>query len=130
MLLPLHHWASWGLPIDDPLPDRPRIRGRGERPDSAPRIAPTTAVSHRQASKARGLLGYAHVSTSEQNLDLRAAGYKVRVTATPGEPPHLPQCYRGVHQIDILLPVVAYQQEALSRAETTPSPSRTCPSTS
>ncbi len=40
----------------------------------------------------------------------------VEIFTEPGEPPHLLQCYRGEQQVDILLPVVAYQQDALSRA--------------
>jgi len=45
-----------------------------------------------------------------------AAGYDVSVIADDGEPAHLIRCYRGVQALDILLPVVEYQQLALDRA--------------
>lgn len=48
---------------------------------------------------------------------LEAAGYEVTVVADPGEPPHLVRCRRGAAAIDILVPVVEYQREALGRAQ-------------
>ena len=48
---------------------------------------------------------------------LEAAGYEVTVVADPGEPPHLIRCYRGAEAVDILVPVVEYQREALRRAD-------------
>ena len=48
---------------------------------------------------------------------LEDAGYDVTVIADEGEPPHLIRCHRGPESIDILLPVVEYQFEALSRAQ-------------
>lgn len=47
---------------------------------------------------------------------LSTAGYEVEVVADPGEPAHLIRCHRGAEAIDIMLPVVAYQREALDRA--------------
>ena len=47
---------------------------------------------------------------------LEAAGYDVAIIGDSGEPPHMLRCYRGSEQIDILLPVVEYQQTALERA--------------
>ena len=47
---------------------------------------------------------------------LEMAGYDLDVVADSGEPPHLIRCHRGEERIDILLPVVAYQREALARA--------------
>ncbi len=47
---------------------------------------------------------------------LVSAGYAVDVIADEGEPAHLIRCHRGAESIDILLPVVAYQREALQRA--------------
>ncbi len=47
---------------------------------------------------------------------LEAAGYEVEAAALPGEPPHLLRCHQGPESIDILLPVVAYQTEALQRS--------------
>jgi len=44
------------------------------------------------------------------------AGYDVTVIADDGEPPHLIRCYRGAEALDILLPVVDYQRQALARA--------------
>lgn len=44
------------------------------------------------------------------------AGYEVAVIATEGELPHLLRCRRGPENIDVLLPTVAYQAEALRRA--------------
>ena len=45
-----------------------------------------------------------------------AAGYDVTIIADDGEPPHLIRCSRGAEALDILLPVVEYQREALGRA--------------
>jgi len=45
-----------------------------------------------------------------------AAGYDVQVIADDGEPAHLIRCYRGAEAVDILLPVVDYQRQALARA--------------
>lgn len=45
-----------------------------------------------------------------------SAGYEVSVIADVGEPAHLIRCYRGAEAVDILLPVVEYQQHALARA--------------
>ncbi len=47
---------------------------------------------------------------------LEAAGYGVLVVRTPGEDPHLLRLTRGAEQIDVLLPVVEYQEVALTRA--------------
>lgn len=47
---------------------------------------------------------------------LRGAGYDVHVLRAPGEPPHLPRLHRGEEQVDVLLPVVEYQEVALDRA--------------
>jgi hypothetical protein len=47
---------------------------------------------------------------------LEAAGYDVTVIADEGEPPHLIRCHNGPMAIDILLPVVEYQRQALDRA--------------
>jgi len=44
------------------------------------------------------------------------AGYDVTVIAESGEPAHLIRCYRGAEAVDILLPVVDYQRQALERA--------------
>jgi hypothetical protein len=48
---------------------------------------------------------------------LEEAGYEVTVMATEGELPHLLRCHRGAENIDVLLPTVEYQVEALRRAE-------------
>ena len=45
-----------------------------------------------------------------------AAGYDVTVIADDGEPAHLVRCYRGAEALDILLPVIDYQRQALRRA--------------
>jgi len=45
-----------------------------------------------------------------------SAGYDVSVIADTDEPPHLIRCYRGAEAVDILLPVVEYQRQALERA--------------
>jgi len=45
-----------------------------------------------------------------------AAGYEVAVIADAGEPAHLIRCHRGAEAVDILLPVVEYQRQALARA--------------
>lgn len=45
-----------------------------------------------------------------------SAGYEVQSAALPGEQPHLLRCHRGPESIDVLLPVVAYQFEALRRS--------------
>jgi hypothetical protein len=47
---------------------------------------------------------------------LREAGYEVLVSAEEGEAPHLIRCHRGPEAIDVLLPVVEYQEVALARA--------------
>ena len=47
---------------------------------------------------------------------LESAGYEVSVVADEGEPPHLIRCHRGPESVDILLPVVEYQREALARS--------------
>jgi len=47
---------------------------------------------------------------------LEQAGYEVEVIASEGEPPHLVRCHRGPESVDVLLPVVPYQREALARA--------------
>ena len=47
---------------------------------------------------------------------LESAGYDIAVVADEGEPPHLIRCHRGAESVDILLPVVEYQREALTRA--------------
>jgi hypothetical protein len=47
---------------------------------------------------------------------LESAGYTVTVVADEGEGPHLIRCQRGAEAIDILIPVVEYQREALRRA--------------
>ena len=47
---------------------------------------------------------------------LEAAGYDVAVVADEGEWPHLIRCHRGPECVDILVPVIAYQREALMRA--------------
>lgn len=47
---------------------------------------------------------------------LVGAGYALEVIADEGEPAHLIRCHRGAESIDILLPVVAYQLEALHRS--------------
>jgi hypothetical protein len=47
---------------------------------------------------------------------LTEAGYDVTVVADAGEPPHLLRCYRGAEAVDILIPVIEYQREALQRA--------------
>lgn len=47
---------------------------------------------------------------------LTNAGYNVTVVADKGEPPHLIRCHRGPESIDILVPVIEYQHEALRRA--------------
>jgi hypothetical protein len=47
---------------------------------------------------------------------LARAGYSVEVVADEGEPAHLIRCHRGAESIDILVPVIAYQLEALHRA--------------
>lgn len=47
---------------------------------------------------------------------LATAGYALDAVADPGEPPHLLRLRRDGEQVDILLPVVAYQDIALSRA--------------
>ena len=44
------------------------------------------------------------------------AGYEVTVTAADGELPHLFRCHRGAENVDVLLPTVEYQVEALRRA--------------
>jgi hypothetical protein len=45
-----------------------------------------------------------------------ASGYEVTVIADDGEPAHLIRCYRGAEAVDILLPVVEYQRQALARS--------------
>ncbi|MGH8993656.1 MAG: hypothetical protein ACRDZ7_19260 [Acidimicrobiia bacterium] len=45
------------------------------------------------------------------------AGYQVTVRADPGEAPHLLLVRGHGDQIDILLPVIAYQEVALERAQ-------------
>jgi len=47
---------------------------------------------------------------------LRARGYDVQVIADEGEPPHLLRLRRQEEQVDLLPPVVEYQQVALDRA--------------
>lgn len=47
---------------------------------------------------------------------LEAAGYTVSVVTDGDEPPHLIRCHRGPEAVDILLPVVEYQRQALARA--------------
>jgi hypothetical protein len=47
---------------------------------------------------------------------LQSAGYEVSVVADEGDPPHLIRCHRGPESVDILLPVVEYQSEALARS--------------
>lgn len=47
---------------------------------------------------------------------LEADGYEVAVIADAGEGPHLIRCHRDAAAIDILIPVVEYQREALRRA--------------
>ena len=47
---------------------------------------------------------------------LTGAGYEVEVIGDDGEPVHLIRCHRGAESIDILMPVVAYQLEALQRS--------------
>jgi hypothetical protein len=47
---------------------------------------------------------------------LEAAGYEVTVISDDGEPPHLIRCHRGPASIDILIPVIEYQREALARS--------------
>ena len=47
---------------------------------------------------------------------LQEEGYEVEVVASVDEPPHLIRCHRGSQSVDILLPVVEYQSEALARA--------------
>jgi len=47
---------------------------------------------------------------------LEVAGYDVVVVRSPGEEPHLLRLTRGQEQVDILLPVVAYQEVALARS--------------
>ncbi len=47
---------------------------------------------------------------------LETAGYDVSLFADKNEPAHLIRCYRGAETIDILLPVVEYQRQALARA--------------
>lgn len=47
---------------------------------------------------------------------LGAAGYEVVVVRSPGEDPHLLRLTRGSEQVDVLLPVVEYQEVALARA--------------
>ena len=47
---------------------------------------------------------------------LENAGYDVSVIADDGEAPHLIRCFRGAEAIDILLPVVDYQRQALARS--------------
>ncbi len=47
---------------------------------------------------------------------LRAAGYDVDVLRDPAAPPHLLRLSRGPERVDLLPPVIAFQQAALSRA--------------
>ncbi len=47
---------------------------------------------------------------------LEGAGYEVEVVSDEGEQPHLIRCHRGAEAVDILLPIVEYQREALARA--------------
>lgn len=47
---------------------------------------------------------------------LESEGYEVSVVADEGDPPHLIRCHRGPESVDILLPVVEYQSEALARS--------------
>lgn len=47
---------------------------------------------------------------------LEQEGFEVTVVADAGEGPHLLRCHRGSAAIDILIPVVEYQREALRRA--------------
>ena len=47
---------------------------------------------------------------------LESAGYDISVMADDAEPPHLIRCHRGPESVDILLPVVEYQRQALTRA--------------
>lgn len=47
---------------------------------------------------------------------LGIAGYAVESVLQPGEAPHLLRLTRGPERVDILLPVVEYQEVALARA--------------
>lgn len=59
------------------------------------------------------VMAQAHAGLPER---LRAAGYAVEVIADAGDPPHMLRCHRGAEQVDILYPVVEYQQIALDRS--------------
>jgi len=75
-------------------------------------------AANRYRATARFTTDLDTLATAHPNLveRLRTSGYDVEVLADHDDPPHMLRCHRGAEQVDILHPVVEYQQLALDRA--------------